>query len=87
MAFLSRYGGHIGFGVRPSARRRGHATEILRRTLIEAGKLGIADVLVTCDKDNLASARTILRNGGVLDSEEYMEAHAAVVQRYWIRKP
>lgn len=85
--FLSSYGGHIGFGVRPSARRQGYASEILGQTLIEASKLGIDDVLVTCDKDNQASARTIQRNGGVLDSEEYMEAHATIIQRYWIRRP
>ena len=81
---LRDFGGHIGFGVRPSARRRGYAGEMLRLSLLEARRLGIGDVRVTCDRDNFASARTILSNGGVLDDEAYMEEHGHVVQRYWI---
>jgi predicted acetyltransferase len=83
--FLESYGGHIGFGVRPSVRRQGYATEILRQTLIEARKIGIDDVLVTCDKGNVGSAKAIARNGGEFSGEERMEAHSSVVQRYWIR--
>jgi len=63
----------------------GYATEILRQTLIKAGELGINDVLVTCDKGNSGSVKAIVRNGGALSGEEYMEEHATVVQRYWIR--
>jgi predicted acetyltransferase len=77
-------GGHIGFGVRPSVRRRGYATEALRQTLLQAYKLEINDVLVTCDKGNIGSEQAIIRNGGVFDSEEYLESHGAIVQRYWI---
>lgn len=83
---LLDYGGHIGFGVRPSARRRGHATEILRQTLIEARRLGIGDVLVTCDKDNIGSAKAILNNGGELWDERYMKEHSCSLQRYWVRR-
>ena len=83
--FLLSYGGHIGFGVRPSARRKGYATEILRQTLKEASRLKIEDVLVTCDKGNVGSAKAILANGGEFSGEEYMEAHSSIVQRYWIR--
>jgi predicted acetyltransferase len=83
--FLLDYGGHIGFGVRPSARRQGHATEILKRTLIEARGLGIGDVLVTCDKGNTGSAKAIVNNGGKLWDERYLEEHFCVLQRYWIR--
>jgi len=82
---LLQFGGHVGYGVRPSARRRGHATELLRLSLIEARALGIGDLRVTCDRDNVASAKTILSNGGELDEESYMEAYGHVVQRYWIR--
>lgn len=82
---LLTFGGHIGFGVRPSARRQGYATETLRRTLIEARTLGIEDVLVTCDRSNIASANAILRNGGEYSGEDYIEAHSSIVQRYWIR--
>jgi predicted acetyltransferase len=85
--FLLRFGGHIGYGVRPSARRRGYATEILRQTLLEAHALGLRKIRLTCDKDNIASARTILSNGGELDSEEFLPAEQRVVSRYWISLP
>jgi predicted acetyltransferase len=81
---LRRDGGHIGYGVRPSARRRGHATAILRHTLDEARLLGLREVLLTCAKDNEPSARTILRCGGRLDSEAFIDARAELVQYYWI---
>ena len=67
-AFLDREGGHIGFGVRPAFRRHGHATAILEQSLVVARALGITDVLVTCDDDNVGSASVIERCGGVLDS-------------------
>lgn len=64
--WLLREGGHIGYSVRPSARRRGVATRALRLGLDRARALGIERALVTCDDDNAASAATIARNGGVL---------------------
>ena len=81
---LLKHGGHIGYGVRPSARRRGYATEVLKQTLIEARRIGIRKARLTCDKGNSASAKTILRNGGELDEEEFMPEHGHVVSRYWI---
>ena len=77
-------GGHIGYGVRPSARRRGHAKAILAATLKEARARDITRCLVTCDRNNLGSARTIQSNGGRLESEIYSEARRAFIQRYWI---
>jgi predicted acetyltransferase len=77
-------GGHIGYGVRPSARRRGHASEILRCTLMQARSHGIETALVTCAATNAGSRATILRCAGRLDSEEYVESRREVVQRYWI---
>lgn len=59
--------GHIGYEVRPSARRRGHATAMLAASLPWARRLGLGKVLLTCDDDNDASRRTIERNGGVPD--------------------
>jgi predicted acetyltransferase len=80
---LQTKGGHIGFGVRPSQRQRGHATRLLALTLLEARSLGIDRVLLTCDKDNAASARVILRNGGILDTETTgSDDHTTL--RYWI---
>ncbi|HEX5129795.1 MAG TPA: GNAT family N-acetyltransferase, partial [Usitatibacter sp.] len=75
-------GGHIGYGVRPSARRRGHATEILRRTLEQARERGIEEALVTCAKENMGSRGAILRCGGRLHSEDFVERRGEVVQRY-----
>jgi predicted acetyltransferase len=82
---LVREGGNIGYGIRPSARGQGLGAEILRRTLDRAAAIGLKEALVTCDKANVASARVILRNGGVLDSEIFIEERGVLLQRYWIR--
>ena len=77
-------GGHIGYGVKPSARKKGYATLMLKETLKKAKARGINKCLVTCDKVNQASARTIQKNGGVLYSEELLEDSGEIIQRYWI---
>lgn len=77
-------GGHIGYGVRPRARRRGHATAMLRATLERARALGLSEVLLTCARDNAASVATIERCGGRVDSEEFLASRGEVVRRYWI---
>ncbi len=82
---LKRLGGHIGFGVRPSAQGRGIAKELLRRTLDEAGRLGKSEVLMICLKDNVASARVIRANGGKLESEYSAPEYAGLLQRYVIQ--
>ncbi|MFC0626477.1 GNAT family N-acetyltransferase [Kribbella deserti] len=80
--FLFNAGGHIGYSVRPSARRRGLATWAVSAVLGEARKLGLTRVLVTCDDSNAASARTIERSGGVL--EDVRETELGQTRRYWI---
>lgn len=82
--FLENYGGHIGYAVRPAHRRRGFATEILCQALLIARAEGLGAVLVTCEEDNLASARVIERLGGVLEDVR-VEPGGAPKQRYWIR--
>lgn len=79
---LTNIGGHIGYGIRPSERRKGYATRILRLALVKAGELGIEQALITCDKANVGSARTILNNHGVLASEAIVDG--VEIQRYWI---
>lgn len=64
---LRTHGGHIGYWVRPSARRRGHATAAFRAALAVAWRLGIDPALVTCDQGNLASRRVIESAGGVFE--------------------
>ncbi len=81
---LTEVGGHIGYAVRPSARRQGIGTALLGLTLIEARKLGLVRVLVTCDVSNLGSARIIQRNGGVLEDERSIPGHPEPVARSWI---
>ncbi|MCL2190257.1 MAG: GNAT family N-acetyltransferase [Defluviitaleaceae bacterium] len=76
-------GGHIGYSVRPSQRRRGYATQMLALALEKCHELEINPVLITCLKTNIASAKTIINNGGKLDSE-FIDAKGATSQRYWI---
>jgi predicted acetyltransferase len=66
---LRNLGGHIGYDVRPSARRQGHATAMLAAVLPFALAMGIDPALVTCNVDNVASRRVIEANGGVLENE------------------
>jgi predicted acetyltransferase len=80
--FLLRAGGHIGYGVRPSARGRGVATWALSGVLRQAHARGMPRVLVTCDDTNTASARTIEGNGGVL--EDVCDTELGRTRRYWI---
>ncbi len=75
-------GGHIGDGVRPSERGKGIGTQMISLALEECKKLGIYHVLMVCDKDNIASAKSIINNGGVLENET--EADGEIQQRYWI---
>lgn len=75
-------GGHIGDGIRPSERRKGYATAMIALALEECRKLGINKVLMCCLKDNVGSAKSIMKNGGVLENE--IEDDGEIVQRYWI---
>ena len=82
--FLFRVVGHIGYGVRPSFRRQGYATEILKQSLTYINQLGITDVLVTCRDDNVGSIQVIQSHGGVLENK--VEYEGALWRRYWIKK-
>lgn len=81
--FLREYGGHIGYGVRPSERNKGFATEILRMGLDYCKQLGLQKVMLACYKDNEASSRTIIQCGGVLE-KEFLYEHEKMVRVFWI---
>lgn len=80
---LLRSGGHIGDGIRPSERRKGYATAMIALALKECKKIGINKVLMSCDKDNIGSAKSIIKNGGILENE--IEENGCIKQRYWIQ--
>ncbi len=82
--FLLREGGHIGYSVRPSERGKGYGTAMVRLVLEKAKELGLEKVLITCDKDNPASAQVIEKNGGKLDNELVSKESGKMKQRYWI---
>ncbi|NUU32880.1 GNAT family N-acetyltransferase [Arthrobacter sp. C9C5] len=76
--WLLNEGGHIGYSVRPSGRRRGHAAKALADALPVAKELGISRVLITCDEDNAGSRATIERNGGRYEDTRNGK------RRYWV---
>lgn len=76
--WLLEVGGHVGYAVRPSARRHGHATEALRQIRRVAAGHGIDPVLVTCDDDNTGSRKVIEANGGVLEDVRNRK------MRFWV---
>ena len=80
--FLAEVGGHIGYSVRPDERRKGYAKQMLALVLKEARKRGIDRVLITCDDDNVGSARTIEANGGMFERLAHIDGE--VLRRYWI---
>ncbi|HZC69581.1 MAG TPA: GNAT family N-acetyltransferase [Jatrophihabitans sp.] len=78
----TRWAGHIGYGIRPSARRRGLATWAMGSMLDEARTLGMRRILAVCRVDNVASGQTIERCGGVF--EAIAGTRFGPVRRYWI---
>ena len=82
---LLKYGGHIGYYIRPSKRKMGYGKKILQLALQEAKKMGFEKVLLTCDDNNIGSAKIIEANGGVLENivEGEKEGNPPK-RRYWI---
>ena len=78
------HGGHIGYSIRPTERRKGYGTEILKMALNELKKINVKKVLITCNKDNIGSSRVIMNNAGKLENEIVNKETGKEMQRYWI---
>lgn len=77
-------GGHIGYEIRPSKRRQGYGTALLRMGLELARERGLDRVLLTCDETNLGSRKVIEKNGGQLENAVAVEGQSVLKLRYWI---
>ena len=85
--FLLNYGGNIGYSIHPLERKKGYGKEMLRLMLIKCKEYGKKRVLLTCDKENIASAKTMISNGAILENEVADGGRiswSGTIQRYWI---
>lgn len=82
--YLEKFGGHIGYSVRPSERRKGHAKNMLKMALPLCKDLGLEKILITCLAGNTASEKTIIANGGIYESTVHEPDANVDLKRYWI---
>ena len=80
---LLKNGGHVGYGIRPTQRKKGYGKKILVLALRKAKKLGIKKVLITCDDTNVGSWKIIEVNGGILENK--IRYKGKLLRRYWIK--
>lgn len=81
---LLREGGHIGYAIKPSKRKKGYGTEILKSALLKAKELGLKKVLLTCNENNLGSKKIIESNGGIFQDRIFLQQGKPWKLRYWI---
>lgn len=82
--YLEKFGGHIGYSIRPSERRRGYAKRMLKAALPFCREIGIKRLLITCIDGNIGSERTIIANGGIYESTVYEPRENEYLKRFWI---
>ena len=80
---LKLFGGHLGYKIRPSQRRKGYGSLLCKLAIEKARQRGIADILITCDDDNTGSWKIIEANGGVL-VDRVDNKRGALTRRYWV---
>lgn len=80
--YLLKAGGHIGYGGRPTMRKKGYASMMLEQALLICREMKLKKVLITCDDDNIGSAKTIEKCGGILENK--VEDNQKIKRRYWI---
>ncbi|WP_249168755.1 GNAT family N-acetyltransferase [Alkaliphilus sp. B6464] len=81
--YLLRIDGHMGGAIRPSYRGKGYGGVMLSLALEVTKDMGMKRVLVTCNKDNIVSEKTIVKSGGIFESEE-IEDNGNIIRRFWI---
>ena len=82
--YLSKYGGHIGYSIKPSERMKGYATSMLKAVLPYCREIGLDKILITCIDGNIGSEKTILNNGGIYESTVYESDQKCSLKRFWI---
>lgn len=82
--YLFNIGGHIGYSVRPTERKKGYNSYQLYKALEFCNSINLDKVLITCDKDNIGSKKTILNSFGILDNSVFCEEENIYVERYWV---
>lgn len=82
--WLSRFGGHIGYSIKPCERRKGYATSMLRAILPYCKDLSLGKILITCIDGNIGSEKAILNNGGVYESTVHEPDMKRNLKRFWI---
>lgn len=82
--YLSKYGGHIGYSIKPNERRKGYATSMLKAVLPYCKEIGLDKILISCIDSNIGSEKTILNNGGIYESTVYERKEKCHLKRFWI---
>lgn len=83
--YLKKFGGHIGYSIRPSKRNKGHGKQMLALTLKKIRPFKLKKVLITCDEDNVGSQKVIQANGGILQDITANKGHEKRTMRWWIK--
>lgn len=82
--WLSKFGGHIGYSIKPDERRKGYATSMLKAVLPYCKEIGLDKILISCIDGNLGSEKTILNNGGIYETTVYEQDIKRNLKRFWI---